>query len=84
MHNRQFLSRQYLSRLRTRMVRPRPNRIELEIDHPMAQCPAPFAGTLVCQRQVVVRVGIFRHQAYRFAIRFYRIRQPLQLVEHVA
>ena len=50
----------------------------------MAQCTAPFAGTLVCQRQVVVRVGILRHQAYRFAIRFYRIRQPLQLVEHVA
>ena len=62
-------SRQYLSRLRTRMVRPRPNRIEFEIDHPMAQRPAPFASTLVCQRQVVVRVGILRHQAYRFAIR---------------
>src|ERR1700751_6137609 len=84
MHNHQLFPGQNLSRLYARMVRPWPDRIELEIDHPMSQSPAALAGTLISQRKIVVGVGVLLHQPYRLAVRFDRIGQALQFVEHVA
>src|ERR1700758_5659775 len=50
----------------------------------MSQSATALAGTLISQRQIVVRVSVLRHQPYRLAVRFDRIGQALQFVEHVA
>src|ERR1700755_2705101 len=84
MHDHQLFPGQDLSRLYARMVRPWSDRIELERAHQRSQSAAAFASALISQRQVVVRVGVLRHQPYRLAVGFDRIRQALQLVEHVS
>src|SRR5438270_12105062 len=65
------------------VVCPRTDWVKPYIHHPVAQRAATMSLPLVCQSEVVMRVGILRDERNGPLIRRDRIGQPLQLVQNV-
>jgi hypothetical protein len=66
------------------VVGPGAHGVEAHIGEPVAQGAAAMALALVGEREVVVRVGVLRHQGNGSLVGGDGVGQALHLVEHVA